>query len=164
MNLGQTQLLSLAVNGDPDPISAGTAGEAAPWGGSSAVVGMAANPLGAHRVGAHTAGHMACRYASGHDAVRACRCRRPFSHSSGTPLLGLASSASDFRAITSNRWDRLRRSRGEKLPRRKRGPQGRRRESRRCKRRSGEQSASAHRRFAARSAVPIAHNRGCGQQ
>ena len=39
--------------GDPDPISAGTAGEAARWGGSSAVVGMAANPLGAHRVGAY---------------------------------------------------------------------------------------------------------------
>jgi len=37
-----------AVEGDPDPISAGTAGEAAQWGGSSAVVGMAANPLGAH--------------------------------------------------------------------------------------------------------------------
>jgi len=38
----------LAVDGDPDPISAGTAGEAALWGGSSAVVGMAANPFGAH--------------------------------------------------------------------------------------------------------------------
>ena len=34
----------LAVDGDPDPISAGTAGEAALWGGSSAVMGMAANP------------------------------------------------------------------------------------------------------------------------
>ena len=43
----------LAVDGDPDPISAGTAGEAALWGGSSAVVGMAANPFGAHRVGIH---------------------------------------------------------------------------------------------------------------
>ena len=43
----------LAVDGDPDPISAGTAGEAALWGGSSAVVGMAANPSGAHQVGHH---------------------------------------------------------------------------------------------------------------
>ncbi len=43
----------MAADGDPDPISAGTAGEAALWGGSSAVVGMAANPLGAHRVGIH---------------------------------------------------------------------------------------------------------------
>ena len=33
---------------DPDPISAGTMGEAALWGGSSMGVGMAANPLGAH--------------------------------------------------------------------------------------------------------------------
>ena len=36
---------------DPDPISAGTAGEAALWGGSSAAVGMAANPFGAHQAG-----------------------------------------------------------------------------------------------------------------
>lgn len=36
---------------DPDPLSAGTAGEAAVWGGSSAVVGMAANPFGAHQAG-----------------------------------------------------------------------------------------------------------------
>ena len=35
----------------PGPISAGTAGDAALWGGSIAVVGMAANPLGAHRWG-----------------------------------------------------------------------------------------------------------------
>ena len=35
--------------GDPDPKSAGTAGEAAPWGGSIAVMGMAATPLGAHQ-------------------------------------------------------------------------------------------------------------------
>ena len=35
----------------PGPESAGTAGEAALWGGSSAVVGMAANPFGAHQVG-----------------------------------------------------------------------------------------------------------------
>ena len=40
---------SQAIDGDPDPISAGTAGEAALWGGSSAVVGMAANPFGAHQ-------------------------------------------------------------------------------------------------------------------
>ena len=37
-------------DGDPDPISAGTAGEAARWGGSSAAVGMAANPFGAHQL------------------------------------------------------------------------------------------------------------------
>ncbi len=37
----------MAADGDPDPTSAGTAGEAARWGGSSAVVGMAANPFGA---------------------------------------------------------------------------------------------------------------------
>ena len=30
--------------GDPDPLSAGTAGDAALWGGSSVEVGMAANP------------------------------------------------------------------------------------------------------------------------
>jgi hypothetical protein len=42
------------TDGDPDPISAGTAGEAALWGGSSAAEGMAANPLGAHQVGNHT--------------------------------------------------------------------------------------------------------------
>ena len=40
-------------NGDPDPISAGTAGDAARRGGSSAAVGMAANPFGAHQVGHH---------------------------------------------------------------------------------------------------------------
>lgn len=41
------------TEGDPDPINAGTAGDAARWGGSSAAVGMAANPLGAHQVGRH---------------------------------------------------------------------------------------------------------------
>jgi hypothetical protein len=41
----------MAKNGDPDPISAGTVGDAARWGGSSAVVGMAANPFGAHQAG-----------------------------------------------------------------------------------------------------------------
>jgi len=35
----------------PGPISAGTAGEAAVRGGSIAVVGMAANPSGAHQAG-----------------------------------------------------------------------------------------------------------------
>lgn len=50
-----------AADGDPDPISAGTAGEAALWGGSSAVVGMAANPFGAHQVGVHIAAYMAYR-------------------------------------------------------------------------------------------------------
>ena len=41
------------IDGDPDPISAGTAGDAALWGGSSAAVGMAANPFGAHQAGRH---------------------------------------------------------------------------------------------------------------
>jgi hypothetical protein len=45
--------MDIATYGDPDPTSAGTAGEAARWGGSSAVVGMAANPFGAHHVGVH---------------------------------------------------------------------------------------------------------------
>lgn len=36
----------------PGPISAGTAGDAARWGGSIAVVGMAANPRGAHQYSA----------------------------------------------------------------------------------------------------------------
>jgi len=45
--------MDIAADGDPDPISAGTAGEAALWGGSSAVVGMAANPFGAHWVGVY---------------------------------------------------------------------------------------------------------------
>ena len=43
------RLLPNEADGDPDPISAGTAGEAALWGGSSAAVGMAANPFGAHQ-------------------------------------------------------------------------------------------------------------------
>ncbi len=46
--LHAAQPVDAAADGDPDPISAGTAGEAARWGGSSAVVGMAANPFGAH--------------------------------------------------------------------------------------------------------------------
>lgn len=45
-------------NGDPDPTSAGTAGDAALWGGSSAVVGMAANPFGAHQAGREFAGRV----------------------------------------------------------------------------------------------------------
>jgi hypothetical protein len=46
----------MTVNyGDPDPISAGTAGDAALWGGSSAAVGMAATPFGAHQAGRHMA-------------------------------------------------------------------------------------------------------------
>ena len=40
-------------DGDPDPTSAGTAGDAARCGGSSAEVGMTANPFGAHQVGHH---------------------------------------------------------------------------------------------------------------
>ena len=43
--------MAARTDGDPDPTSAGTAGDAALWGGSSAAVGMAANPLGAHQVG-----------------------------------------------------------------------------------------------------------------
>ena len=39
------------IDEDPDPISAGTAGDAALWGGSSAAVGMAANPFGAYQAG-----------------------------------------------------------------------------------------------------------------
>lgn len=42
--------------GDPDPLSAGTAGEAARWGGSIAAMGMAANPSGAHQAGRVFAG------------------------------------------------------------------------------------------------------------
>jgi hypothetical protein len=67
------QLLRCNHYGDPDPISAGTAGEAARRGGSSAVVGMAATPFGAHQVGRHTADRMTCRYATGYDVVEACR-------------------------------------------------------------------------------------------
>nr|WP_246730355.1 plasmid partitioning protein RepB C-terminal domain-containing protein [Nitratireductor mangrovi] len=40
-----------ADDGDPDPTSAGTAGDAGRWAGSSAAVGMAANPFGAHQAG-----------------------------------------------------------------------------------------------------------------
>ena len=36
------------INGDRDPISAGSAGEAVGRGGSRAVVEMTANPIGAH--------------------------------------------------------------------------------------------------------------------
>ena len=57
-----------ATDGDPDPTNAGTAGEAALWGGSSAVVGMAANPFGAHQVGRHKPAAMTCRQAAGHSA------------------------------------------------------------------------------------------------
>jgi hypothetical protein len=48
----------VTTNGDPDPISAGTVGDAALRGGSSAVVGMAANPHGAHKAGADTSSRM----------------------------------------------------------------------------------------------------------
>ncbi len=41
----------------PGPLSsAGTAEDAALWGGSSAAVGMAANPFGAHQAGIGIAG------------------------------------------------------------------------------------------------------------
>ena len=46
-------------DGGLDPTSAGTAGHAAPWDGSSAAVGMAANPLGAHHARRHRAGRSA---------------------------------------------------------------------------------------------------------
>lgn len=48
-------------DGDPDPISAGTAGDAALGGGSSAAVGMAAPPLGAHKAGRDFAGRTSGR-------------------------------------------------------------------------------------------------------
>jgi hypothetical protein len=37
--------VGIAADGDPDPISAGTAGEAALWAGSSAVLGMNGEPV-----------------------------------------------------------------------------------------------------------------------
>jgi len=49
VRIPDTRPLSIVSVGDPDPISAGTAGEAALWGGSIAVMGMAATPLGAHQ-------------------------------------------------------------------------------------------------------------------
>ena len=49
--IGRTETIANFDDGDPDPISAGTAGDAARWGGSIAVVGMAAIPLGAHQAG-----------------------------------------------------------------------------------------------------------------
>jgi len=54
------QLLRCNHYGDPDPTSAGTAGEAARRGGSSAVVGMATTPFGAHQVGPHIADRSIC--------------------------------------------------------------------------------------------------------
>ncbi len=42
-------------DGDRDPISAGTVGEAVGGGGSMAEVGMAATPFGAHQVSRHMA-------------------------------------------------------------------------------------------------------------
>lgn len=56
--------------GDLDPTSAGTAGDAALWGGSSAVVGMAATPLGAHQAGGHIAGRKGWRGVPGRDSAR----------------------------------------------------------------------------------------------
>jgi len=56
------------------------------WGGSSAVSGMTANPLGARRVGTHTADRLAGRCASGHDDFGACRCEQQFSVHTGTPF------------------------------------------------------------------------------
>ena len=63
------------LDGDPDPTSAGTAGDAALWGGSSAAVGMAANPFGAHQAGRHRAGREGGRSAA---ALVAWRCSRSF--------------------------------------------------------------------------------------
>ncbi len=51
-------------DGDPDPTSAGTAGDAVARGGSSAAVGMAANPFGAHQAGRHRAGCEGGRFAT----------------------------------------------------------------------------------------------------
>lgn len=39
----------MSLKRGPGPVSAGTTGEAALWGGSIVVMGMAANPLGAHQ-------------------------------------------------------------------------------------------------------------------
>jgi hypothetical protein len=51
------------------------------------VVGMAANPFGAHQVGTHIADHMAYRYATGHDVVgRAGRRSDQVISRAGTPL------------------------------------------------------------------------------
>jgi hypothetical protein len=61
------------IDGDPDPISAGTAGDAALWGGSSAAVGMAANPFGAHQAGRHRAGRVIGRCWVDHDRSGGCR-------------------------------------------------------------------------------------------
>ena len=51
--LSAASAAAIEKDGDPDPISAGTAGDAARRDGSSAAVGMAANPFGAHQVGRH---------------------------------------------------------------------------------------------------------------
>ena len=61
------------LDGDPDPISAGTAGEAALWGGSSAVVGMAANPFGAHQAVLNDQPSACCLSQEGTFIVKACR-------------------------------------------------------------------------------------------
>jgi hypothetical protein len=55
----------------PGPISAGTAGEAARWGGSIAVMGMAANPSGAHQAGRVFAGRIDVGGVSACDVGRA---------------------------------------------------------------------------------------------
>ena len=78
----------MAADGDPDPISAGTAGEAARWGGSSAVVGMAANPSGAHQVGDHRPTAWPGEYASDHDVVGRAGSYVMKIKLPGTPFLG----------------------------------------------------------------------------
>ena len=55
---------AVGPDGDPDPTNAGTAGDAALWGGSSAAVGMAANPCGARQAGRHRAGREGGRHAA----------------------------------------------------------------------------------------------------
>jgi hypothetical protein len=46
-------VMAVDQDGDRDPISAGTVGEAVGGGGSMAEVGMPANPDGAHQVNRH---------------------------------------------------------------------------------------------------------------
>ena len=87
----------LAADGDPDPISAGTAGEAALWGGASAVVGMAANPFGAHQAGRVFAGRMPTPSVSRRWGVSAVR------RLTGTPLWNFSTVPSG-RLVAFLRW------------------------------------------------------------
>ncbi|MAF50256.1 MAG: hypothetical protein CMM10_18525 [Rhodospirillaceae bacterium] len=60
--------------GDRDPISAGSVGEAVGRGGSMAVMGMSANPIGAHQVVRHMVDRMVDGIAFAQRFVGACRC------------------------------------------------------------------------------------------